>query len=92
MQPAQFAACTSDGQVCDYPGFACTCMAGMGRDGGMRLAFNCVRTGGADAGMCPVNPPVNNGFCMNVGNVCVYPMETCTCTANGMFMNRWVCQ
>ena len=88
-QPAPFAACTSDGQVCDYPGFACTCMNGMGRDGGMRLAWNCMRAG-FDGGMCPANPPVTGGFCMNAGNVCVYPNETCTCQAGAMGA-RWNC-
>jgi hypothetical protein len=88
-QPAQFAVCTSDGQVCDYPGFACTCMNGIGRDGGMRLAWNCMRVG-FDGGMCPLTPPVTGQFCMNVGNVCVYPAETCTCQAGGMG-SRWNC-
>jgi hypothetical protein len=93
MQPMQFAVCTSSGEVCNYPGFACTCTAGMGRgDAGQRLGWNCMRVGGFDAGLCPQVAPVTGMFCMGVGNVCVYPTETCTCQAGGMMMgNRWNC-
>jgi hypothetical protein len=91
MQPMFGTACTNSGEVCNYPGAACTCTAGIGRDGGPRLVWNCAG-GGFDGGFCPQAPPNTGMFCMGVGNVCVYPMETCTCQAGGMMMgNRWNC-
>ncbi len=95
MQPMQGAACTSLMEVCDYPGFACTCtVAGMTRDGGMRDGWNCVRVradaGGVDANACPRLPPVNRTACPTAGEVCDYTMETCTCTMGGGG-DRWAC-
>jgi hypothetical protein len=92
MQPANGTACTSLMEVCDYPGFACTCApGGMTRDGGMRDAWNCVRVRmDAGVGMCPANPPMNRSMCPTVGEVCPYAMETCTC-ATVMGVDRWAC-
>jgi hypothetical protein len=98
MQPANGTACPTLQEVCDYPGFACTCIvAGMTRDGGTRDGWNCVRVradgGGADAAnMCPANAPGNRTICPTVGEVCPYANETCTCTMGAMGgADRWTC-
>src|SRR5947208_8854414 len=94
MQPAQGTACPTLMEVCDYPGFACTCApAGMTRDGGMRDGWNCVRVradgGGVDASACPRVAPVNRTVCPTLGEVCDYAMETCTCQMAGGGADRW---
>jgi hypothetical protein len=96
MQPGQGTACPTLMEVCDYPGFACTCApAGMTRDGGMRDGWNCVRVradgGGVDASACPRVAPVNRTICPTLGEVCPYAMETCTCQMAGGGADRWAC-
>jgi len=99
IEPVTGTACTSAMEVCDYagpPAVACTCEAGMTRDGGMRDAWNCVRVradaGAADASTCPRLPPGNRTVCPTVGEVCPYGAETCTCEMGVMGgADRWAC-
>jgi hypothetical protein len=89
------------GEVCDYPGFACTCAPnGMTRDGGTRDGWMCVRVrpdaggGVVDANACPRVAPGNGTLCPTAGEVCPYARETCTCTMvmGGGMRDRWVCR
>jgi hypothetical protein len=97
MQPFNGSVCASVGEVCGYPGFACTC-ARMTRGGGARDGWMCVRVrpdagGAVDAGGCPVLAPANGAICMPAGEICPYARQTCTCQmAMGRGMQvRWAC-
>jgi hypothetical protein len=103
-QPNNGTACASMGEVCDYPGFACTCApAGMTRDGGTRDGWMCVRVrpdaggmggGAVDASACPRVAPGNGTICPSLGEVCPYARETCTCEMpmGGGMRDRWACR